>query len=119
MVNHTDAPDVQSASASNLDVTGQSLVPNLTATGTDIQWYLAADTTTTVVATTTDYQLTFVDANTDSKMDVGTYSAYATQTLNGCQSIPAEGTLTITDCKAKAPTAQTYHACVDGASDLK
>ncbi len=118
-VNHTDAPDVQSASASNLDVTNQSEVPNLSATGTDIQWYLAADTTTTVVASTADYQLTFVDANTDGKMDVGTYSAYATQTLNGCQSIPAEGTLTITDCKAKAPTAQTYHACVAGASDLE
>ena len=119
MVNRTDAPDVVSTSASNLDVTNQLEVPTLSAAGTDIQWYLLADTTTTVVANAANYQPTFADANADGKMDVRTYSAFATQTVNGCQSVPAEATLTITDCKAKAPTTQTYHACVGGTSDLE
>ncbi|MCQ2958600.1 MAG: gliding motility-associated C-terminal domain-containing protein [Bacteroidales bacterium] len=117
-VNHTDAPQTTPAAASNIDVTDQTKVPALTATGSQIKWYSSQDVTTPVVKEGSEYQETFKDADSDGKMDVGIYTAYATQTLNGCQSDPAEATLTITDCKAKTPSAITYHACVGQDDDL-
>ena len=110
-VHHTDAPSVISASDSKLNVTSQSTVPTVTATGSNIRWYLTNDTTGTVVATTSEYQHTYVDDN--GYMAVNQYVAYATQTENGCQSIPTEAILTITDCSVTAPTAVKYHACMN------
>ena len=109
-VHHTDAPAVTSASESKLNVTNQASVPTLNATGPNIKWYLTNDTTATVVATTNDYQHTYVDDG--GYMAVNQYAAFATQTENGCQSVPAEAILTITDCSVTAPTAVKYHACV-------
>lgn len=112
-VNHTNPPTTTSQSASKLDVTDQSSVPNISATGDNIQWYATNDTTQTVIATNVQYQPTYVDDG--GYMKVGTYSAFATQTQNGCQSTPTEATLTITDCSVTAPTAVKYHACVGDA----
>ena len=114
-VHHTDAPAVTSASDSKLNVTNQVSVPTLTATGSNIKWYLTNDTTATVVATTNDYQHTYVDDG--GYMAVNQYVAFATQTENGCQSVPAEAILTITDCSVTAPTAVKYHACVSESGD--
>lgn len=113
-VNHTNPPTTTSQSASKLDVTDQTSVPNISATGDNIQWYATNDTTQTAIATNAQYQPTYVDDG--GYMKVGTYSAFATQTQNGCQSTPTEATLTITDCSVTAPTAVKYHACVGDAN---
>ncbi|MBQ3989460.1 MAG: hypothetical protein II630_01345, partial [Bacteroidales bacterium] len=115
IVHHTDAPVVTSASDSKLNVTNQASVPALTATGTAIKWYLANDTTSAVVATMNEYRHTYVDDG--GYMAVNQYVAFATQTENGCQSVPAEAILTITDCSVTAPTAVKYHACVSESGD--
>jgi len=107
---------VTSQASSKLDVTNQATVPALTATGDNIKWYLANDTTSAVAGTGASYQVSYVDDG--GNMAVGTYTAYATQTVNGCQSVPQEVTLTITDCKAKAPSASVFHACVNASDDL-
>lgn len=110
-VYHTDAPQIVSTSESKLNVTSQATVPEITATGTDVQWFLSSTPGEASVATGTSYAVTYVDSDSDGNMDVDVYTVYATQTLNGCESDFAEGTLTITDCSVKAPTAVKYHAC--------
>lgn len=115
VVNHTDAPTPVSNSDSKLNVVNQAAVPLLSANGADgatYKWYLENDTTKTVAAETQTYQISFVP-DTDGKMKEGQYSAYVTQTLNGCQSVPAQAILTITDCPVTSPTAPKYFACVD------
>ncbi|MCQ2960527.1 MAG: gliding motility-associated C-terminal domain-containing protein [Bacteroidales bacterium] len=115
VVNHTDAPTPVSKSASKLDVTSQATVPSLSAVGSagaTYTWYLANDVTSVVKATTQDYQVDFVDDGT-GKMKEGQYPAYVTQTLNGCQSEPAQAILTVTDCPVTSPEASKYYACVD------
>ena len=114
VVNHTDAPTPISNSDSKLNVVNQAAVPLLSADGADdatYKWYLENDTTTTVEAQTQTYQIGFVP-DTDGKMKEGQYSAYVTQTVNGCQSVPAQAILTITDCPVTSPTAPKYFACV-------
>ena len=114
VVNHTDAPTPISNSDSKLNVVNQATVPLLSADGADdatYKWYLENDTTTTVEAQTQTYQIGFVP-DTDGKMKEGQYSAYVTQTMNGCQSVPAQAILTITDCPVTSPTAPKYFACV-------
>ncbi len=108
-VNHTDAPTVVSKSESKLNVSNQTQVPALEATGEKIKWYALNDTTSSVVLENSTFQPTYMEE--DGHMKVGTYLAYATQTKNGCQSVPAEATLTITDCSVQAPIAVKYHAC--------
>ncbi len=109
LVHHTDAPVVSSKSESKLNVSNQAQVPELEATGENIKWYAIQDTTSSVLVENTVYQPVYIEE--DGHMKVGMYVVYATQTKNGCQSVPAEATLTITDCEVKAPTAVKYHAC--------
>ncbi len=118
LVHHTEQPEVVPASASKLDVTNQTEVPVLMAIGDNIKWYAENDTSSAVKSTGESYIETFIPDG-DGKMEVGTYTAYATQTQNGCQSTPKEVTLTITDCVAKAPTGSSYHACVNDDSDVE
>lgn len=113
VVNHTDVPEPVSTSDSKLNVVNQAAVPLLSvngATGATFKWYLADDTTSTVVASTQTYQIEFV-ADTDTKMKKGQYPAFVTQTVNGCQSTPAKAILTITDCPITQPTSVKYYAC--------
>lgn len=115
VVNHTDAPVPVSNSDSKLNVTNQASVPLLSANGQDgatYKWYLANDTTQATVAQTQTYQIEF-DPDADGKMKEGQYPAYVTQTLNGCQSVPTQAILTITDCPVTPPTAAKYYACVE------
>ncbi|MBK8807683.1 MAG: hypothetical protein IPO21_14005 [Bacteroidales bacterium] len=97
--------------ALNTDVPNQALVPDICATGTDIKWYSANDTNTTVVLQADCYNTPYVDDL--GKMKDGLYPMYATQTLNGCQSEPVQVILTITNCPIPKPTAIKYHACTE------
>ncbi|MBK8808911.1 MAG: hypothetical protein IPO21_20690 [Bacteroidales bacterium] len=108
-VNHTNPPIGVPDEALNTDVPNQTLVPDICATGTDIKWYSANDTNTTVVLQADCYKTTYVDDL--GKMKDGLYPMYATQTLNGCQSEPVQVILTITNCPIPKPTAIKYHAC--------
>lgn len=115
-VYHTDAPTIESLSESKLNVQQQSDVPALIANGENISWYLSASSSESSVKDGDSYSVTYIDADADGYMDVDVYTAYASQTMNGCVSDRSEGTVTITDCSVKAPIAVKYHACEGDAS---
>jgi len=92
-VSTTDAPTATATQS----VCGSGTVANLTATGTNIQWYAAATGGTALTA--------------DTALTATTY--YASQTVNGCESsrVPVTVQLNVTD----APTATaTQSVCGSG-----
>ena len=87
-------------------------LPQLTVTGTAVNWYYP--TITTQVATNTSSYTpnssVIVDGGT-SIGKVGVYPYLATQTINGCTSLPATVNLTINACPFSAPTITGIEKC--------
>ena len=73
-------PDATAPIANDTAVCEDAIIPDLTATGTSIQWY-SDGALTTLVATGSPYA--------SGQTAVGTYTYYVTQTINGCES-PAD-----------------------------
>ena len=110
-------PSVQSVTISQDQVVDQASVPELCAAGSEHKWYLTNDGNGVVQASTSCFSVPFTDVSPqDGKMDVGIYSMYVSQTINGCESELSEVQLTveetvITDCPVPAPQVTNYEIC--------
>ena len=105
--NTTPTPLALSKTEVNSTITDQATVPNVCATGTGIKWYSNPSLPASSVANSSCHTPTFKDiAPTDNKMDVGEYTIYATQTLDGCESTPIEVKLRIIDCLPFKPRSE-------------
>ena len=102
----TEAPVGTDVNAFSSDIPNQTSVPGICVTGTGIKWYAAPNKTGLNSTTTNCFASTFTDIDTDGFMDVDTYTMYATQTVNGCESDVTEISLLVTN-KCTTPVAIT------------
>ena len=112
--NTTPTPLALSKTEVNTTITDQATVPNVCATGTEIKWYSNPSLPASSVANSSCHTPIFKDiAPTDNKMDVGEYTFYATQTLDGCESTPIEVKITVSECSTNAPISSDTNICLN------
>ena len=103
-VNETPLASGIDVSSQNDLIIDQSSVPDLCVTGDNVMWYATNDKTETAIFSGTCYSVPFIDINpADGLMDDGTYTFYASQTQNGCESELIPVTLSISSCATEAP----------------
>ncbi|HRS20031.1 MAG TPA: hypothetical protein P5243_11040, partial [Bacteroidales bacterium] len=77
----------------------------ITATGMAVNWYNSASKTGSLATNTNSYTTSI------TRTTVSNTTLYATQTLDGCESQTALGTIQVIDCPFAAPDATSIAAC--------
>ena len=114
-VHYTSPPTVTDAYEITQNVTSAT-IPVISSVGTDVVVY-SDNTLVNQIGTGLSFTAPsseVIDGVT-LKGKAGVYTYYFTQTVNSCESLPEDGTLTLTDCPAPAPIVVDEEICISEA----
>ncbi len=95
--------------ANNITVCTGTIIPDLSATGTNVTWYNDA-TLTTIVNTGNTY--------TTGQTTAGTYTYFVTDSVGGCTSTSVDSVMLTINQSPPQPTAHDTTICIGGAPNL-